>query len=366
MFKVVYGFLVGIPFGMTFDKALVSHPAAVQGQMVFEINILLKMFLSAAASSLLACTLVYFTSPTTFAAVRQGHATIKAKEAVMVGAAILGMGMTVAGACPGMVLSQVGSQVPGALFVFLGGLLGAATHSFFEPQFNYQLDEKQTFFDQKIITSYWKITLPIAAACIACVAVCESIFPWDTEARLLLPDNLQKTMGFEYGISASCWPPYICGAFFGVFQLLLQFGPIQRPLGSSSAYVCAVSSVIPAHPKRLDLKFGGWDRKAWQVAFIFGAVAGGFLSSSASGTQGVATSLPSVLQGIFGGFLMVFGSRVAAGCTSGHGISGFSILAYQSLLAVPAMFGGGIALAVLLRSMGYPLGLALLNTRVSY
>lgn len=36
------------------------------------------------------------------------------------------------------------------------------------------------------------------------------------------------------------------------------------------------------------------------------------------------------------------GSRLASGCTSGHGLSGMALLAIQSIVAVPAMFAGGI------------------------
>lgn len=46
---------------------------------------------------------------------------------------------------------------------------------------------------------------------------------------------------------------------------------------------------------------------------------------------------------------MVFGARVAGGCTSGHGISGMSMLAMGSLVSVVTMFGGGMGVAALLK-----------------
>ena len=39
-----------------------------------------------------------------------------------------------------------------------------------------------------------------------------------------------------------------------------------------------------------------------------------------------------------GGFLMLFGARLAGGCTSGHGISGMPLLNVLSVVAVVAMF----------------------------
>jgi uncharacterized membrane protein YedE/YeeE len=56
-----------------------------------------------------------------------------------------------------------------------------------------------------------------------------------------------------------------------------------------------------------------------------------------------------------GGLFLVLGARVAGGCTSGHGISGFGELAINSMLTVPAMFASGIFTAFLLHSLGlYP------------
>jgi uncharacterized membrane protein YedE/YeeE len=48
------------------------------------------------------------------------------------------------------------------------------------------------------------------------------------------------------------------------------------------------------------------------------------------------------------GFVMLFGARIADGCTSGHGLSGVAQLAVGSIVAVTAMFIGGIAAGRLL------------------
>jgi uncharacterized membrane protein YedE/YeeE len=48
---------------------------------------------------------------------------------------------------------------------------------------------------------------------------------------------------------------------------------------------------------------------------------------------------------------MAFGSRLAGGCTSGHGISGTLQLNAGSWLTVAGMFAGGIGAAMLLYSV---------------
>jgi uncharacterized membrane protein YedE/YeeE len=50
-----------------------------------------------------------------------------------------------------------------------------------------------------------------------------------------------------------------------------------------------------------------------------------------------------------GGAMMLFGARLASGCTSGHGLSGLGLLSVTSFVAVPAMFAGGISLALIRR-----------------
>ena len=63
--------------------------------------------------------------------------------------------------------------------------------------------------------------------------------------------------------------------------------------------------------------------------------------------------LPAALEVLnamaaLGGFIMVFGARIADGCTSGHGVSGIAQLAIGSFIAVTAMFAAGIVTANLI------------------
>lgn len=56
----------------------------------------------------------------------------------------------------------------------------------------------------------------------------------------------------------------------------------------------------------------------------------------------------SVGRAILGGVSMVFGARMAGGCTSGHGISGMSTLSVSSIVTVASIFAGGIGFTALL------------------
>ncbi len=55
------------------------------------------------------------------------------------------------------------------------------------------------------------------------------------------------------------------------------------------------------------------------------------------------------LTAFLGGFLILFGARLAGGCTSGHIISGITQLAASSFIFAAAVFGAGILTAKLIR-----------------
>jgi uncharacterized membrane protein YedE/YeeE len=81
------------------------------------------------------------------------------------------------------------------------------------------------------------------------------------------------------------------------------------------------------------------------VFFVFAAIGGAYLAELSAGGLVDITGLPPV-QAFCGGLLMLYGSRMADGCTSGHGISGAPALVIDSILAVFGMFAGAFMTAL--------------------
>jgi uncharacterized membrane protein YedE/YeeE len=81
---------------------------------------------------------------------------------------------------------------------------------------------------------------------------------------------------------------------------------------------------------------------------------GAFLRPLSPGFVQVFGSSPAVLALVLfgGGVLVGFGTRMAGGCTSGHGLSGVSRMQPGSLLATAAFFGAGVAVSVMLGTGG--------------
>lgn len=142
--------------------------------------------------------------------------------------------------------------------------------------------------------------------------------------------------------------PVLAGAIVGALQLP-AIGLFQDTLGSATSYVHALSYMCPHDAFKPFQK--STFTTAWQLPYVVGAVGGGFLSATLAGNFGSSAG-PPPLQSFVGGLLLLYGSRLAGGCTSGHGLSGLALGSSSAFVAVPAMFGGGIATAFAMKSMG--------------
>lgn len=85
---------------------------------------------------------------------------------------------------------------------------------------------------------------------------------------------------------------------------------------------------------------------AWRLAFVSGLFAVPWLWQAASAghlpQSGFAPESPGQwAQLALGGLLVGFGTRLASGCTSGHGICGLARLSPRSLAAVSTFIGAG-------------------------
>ncbi len=164
-------------------------------------------------------------------------------------------------------------------------------------------------------------------------------------------------------LTSKSWSPYAAGIVIGVLQIP-AFLLIETALGASSAYVTIgglMASWIDPAILKIDYvarHVATTGKNWWQVALVIGIAIGAFLSMKLSGakrksispiwTRALGSSAPSRRYAVafIAGFLMLFGARLADGCTSGHGLSGTAQLAVGSLVAVAAMFAGGIITAM--------------------
>lgn len=124
---VIAGLAMGIVFGFALEKARVFEPGIIVGQMRLRNFTMLRIFLAAVATGA-----IVLAAMTTFGGVKLvPKPTLYAAD--VVGGLILGVGIALAGACPGTVLAQVGAGYRDAWFTLAGGLAGALAFSYAEP-----------------------------------------------------------------------------------------------------------------------------------------------------------------------------------------------------------------------------------------
>jgi hypothetical protein len=165
-------------------------------------------------------------------------------------------------------------------------------------------------------------------------------------------------------LSQKSWSPYIVGAAIGVLSWF-TFATVNHPLGVSTTFENGAALIAHAFVPGFD-DSPYWSEKAdqgklpridWQALLVVGVLVGAWFSASLSGDRTTEAG-PSLWQRRFGSghakrfvaaflgaALMMFGARVAGGCTSGHGISGGMQLAVSSWLFMVLFFVVGIVVA---------------------
>lgn len=168
------------------------------------------------------------------------------------------------------------------------------------------------------------------------------------------------------------WPWYFSGLVIAAIMVLLIFFGKSFGFSSNLKTICAMCGA-GKHVKFFDFD---WKKTTWNLLFLIGAIAGGFIAQRFLSTsqpmqisQATITDLqklgfaapdsiePNELYGlaqvtniktllilIIGGLLIGFGTRWAGGCTSGHAITGLSQLQLPSLIAVTGFFIGGLVM----------------------
>jgi uncharacterized membrane protein YedE/YeeE len=175
---ILIGLLMGAVFGFALEKSRVFEPGVIVGQMQLRNFIMLKVFLTAVATGAVVL------------AVLNGYGIVKLApkatlySADIVGGLILGMGIALAGACPGTVMAQIGAGYRDAIVTLIGGLAGAIAYSYAEPTLSKTMlgvSSGKLVLDVMLGIPYWAGALGLAAMCVVILVVLERLFPSDRE-----------------------------------------------------------------------------------------------------------------------------------------------------------------------------------------
>jgi hypothetical protein len=124
---ILIGLAMGAVFGVALEKSRVFEPGIILGQMQLRNFLMLKIFLTAVATGLVVLAVLNGFGFTKL----YPKATLYGAD--IIGGALLGAGIALAGACPGTVAAQIGAGYRDSWFTLAGGLLGAVVFTYAEP-----------------------------------------------------------------------------------------------------------------------------------------------------------------------------------------------------------------------------------------
>ncbi|KAK7427412.1 hypothetical protein QQZ08_006018 [Neonectria magnoliae] len=319
--------LSGAVFGAATVAAGVAYPSVIISQLKFEDWHMLQTFLGATASS----AVIYNIAESL------GYVSLKPRSSSpiglfsqydgnIIGGAVLGAGMAISGSCPGTVFAQTGIGLQSGFYALGGAILGGIVYTgIISKAVKWQ--KEKTGVKPQTVSLGEQLGLSRASTLILFEAIALSAL----------------SASIVYTKHPSDWTLLSAGT--GLFIGFAQFFSLltrQSMLGVSTSY-----EEVGNHFWWL-VGAASWPSSRQNMLFATGVVAGAWV---------LAQNVPSLLAtnvietapalSVVGGFLMVVGSRIAGGCTSGHGISGLSLLSTSSLVTTGSMFAAGGLLAPL-------------------
>lgn len=269
----------------------------------------------------------------------------------VLGGALIGIGMATTGACPGTSLVQMGAGLMNGILVVAGGVLGAMAFVRLQPSLEAaraslsnsepSLEDSQPTATKAPVDIATAIGIhPVTLLLVwvpMCLAVMMLAFAKDNTTHVIPLSGLV--------------PPAYGGLLIGTAQLATTL-LTGHAIGASAVYQDLATYI----DRRYIRKSGDKNRPAFLTpSLIF---SGGVVAAAATlslmvpkirGASPASFSMPNPRNAaltVFGGAAMVFGARIAGGCTSGHGISGLAKFSLASLVTTVAMFTAGVLTAI--------------------
>jgi len=287
----------------------------------------------------------------------------------------------VSGSGPTMLPTQIGAGVETAGMVLVGCLAGGALYSIFERFFSFRIDVSRHFSDKVVVEDlvhaiisaerihsiqqtctrlhlYQVLAVPMGLMMIGFAFLVDYLSPHSVDAEMLglAPYSLTSSTSDISSTSRMAqivfFHPITAGIIIGVNQIPLRV--IQDDGQGGSTAIMNMVSYFSSGKLSARHNIKSW-KQATQIIYVYvgtliGAILGfmeiGITTHTSPGLLRIAAlgdSHWTPWRVFLGGLFMVFGARVAGGCTCGHGISGVSELSLQSFAGAGAIFGCGIA-----------------------
>lgn len=248
---------------------------------------------------------------------------------ILLGGIIFGMGMAILGYCPGTLAVSVGEGSLDALFGILGGLLGGLFFTVVKPTIQPVLGANLGKISLFSLTGthpvvFYLVLLILAAAFVFFAFVLHGI-----EKKKNRPGLNYRWLYSSIGIAI-------------LNSIVFLKAVSNRPIGASTSYPYVADKIMGFTHNAYFTKVKTPGH--WELIFLAGALLAGLIFSLIrkdfkitvihsrwAAAKGTSVS-KRLMWAFFGGFILLFGARMAGGCTSGHIISGGMQMAVSSLV----------------------------------
>ncbi|MBT3242592.1 MAG: YeeE/YedE family protein [Bacteroidetes bacterium] len=251
---------------------------------------------------------------------------------VMIGGLIFGAGMAILGYCPGTMAISLGEGSVDALVGIIGGLSGGLVYTIVLPNMAFLRGPDLGKISLYSLTGSHGVIFFVILIVLSVVFIAAAFW--------LNKIEKSKKMNWLYaGIGLALLNAYL---FLTVTE--------NRGMGASTFYPYIADLITQTTDNDYFTKITKSGN--WQIYFLGGAMLSGLVLSLIRGDFKLITIHENwrkykgesiggrVIWAFIGGFILIFGARLAGGCTSGHVISGGMQVSLASLVFAAFVFAG--------------------------
>ncbi len=248
---------------------------------------------------------------------------------VVLGGLVFGIGMAILGYCPGTLAVSLGEGSLDALAGILGGLTGGLVFTGLKPSLNAILGPNLGRISLFTLTGKYPVVFFVLLTLLAAVFIFFAFWLHRYEKRMNQP-------GLNYRWLYS-------GVGLAVLNAAIFLKSVaNRPIGASTSYPYVADDVLGVTHNAYFSKIAVPGH--WELIFLAGAFLAGLVFALVRKDfrftlvhsrwveyKGKAAG-KRLVWAFAGGFILLFGARMAGGCTSGHILSGGMQMAVSSLI----------------------------------
>ncbi|KAM0193762.1 hypothetical protein ACHAPI_007412 [Fusarium lateritium] len=319
--------LTGAVFGTGLTLSGVASPQVIKSQFKLSDFHMLATFLTASATSaaIFAANNFKNINKKIPAKSPSSHGWLGTYDGNIIGGAMIGLGISLTGACPGTVLVQATANIGNSRVLACSCLLAGVVWVWLKPLVTREQPPSRAGNESVMAVTGLSTSRVVIIYEAAILAVLTAILAYAPRSVTLLhPVVGGLVIGLGQFASVT-----LANKSVGVSGVYQDFG---------SMFWGVITGTLPKAVPDSILFAGGLMMGSWLTMFNVPAIREAMVRSE-------TPSLPITLVG---GLFLTFGARIAGGCTSGHGISGMASMGLSSFITIISMFGTGIMAGMLL------------------